>query len=91
MSKNSEPLVGWTWDKYDRYEQYQGTVRSSDFTDYTRYIEGMMLTIVDASFSDPKQREAVKSLVKRSLWVEAAEMAYKFMYQRSKGEEFPIG
>lgn len=32
-----------------------------------KYMEGRMLTIVDASFGDIKQREAVKSLTRMSL------------------------
>lgn len=33
-----------------------------------RNLEGKLLTILDASFSDPTQRKAVKDLVRQSIW-----------------------
>ena len=33
-----------------------------------RNLEGQMLTIIDASFPDREQREAVKSLVRQAVW-----------------------
>jgi len=34
----------------------------------TQHLEGKLLTIVDASFPDVQQREAVKSLVRNAIW-----------------------
>ena len=34
----------------------------------TQHLEGKLLTIVDASFPDREQREAVKSLVRNAIW-----------------------
>lgn len=36
--------------------------------DEIRNLEGKILTIIDASFTDVKQREAVKSLIRESIW-----------------------
>lgn len=33
-----------------------------------RELEGVLLTVVDASFSDKQQREAVKSIVRRGMY-----------------------
>ena len=33
-----------------------------------RYLEGKVLTIVDASFNDNEQRKAVKDLVRDAIW-----------------------
>lgn len=36
--------------------------------DEIRRIEGQMLTIIDAAFTDREQREAVKSIVRSNIW-----------------------
>jgi hypothetical protein len=45
--------------------------------DEIQRVEGRILTIVDASFPDKEQREAVKSLVRTSIWHWADNMYYK--------------
>jgi hypothetical protein len=38
-------------------------------------IEGQMLTIMDASFMDKEQREAVKSIVRSNIWLWARSLS----------------
>lgn len=53
-------------------------------------LEGQLLTIVDSAFSDPKQREAVKSLVRQAMWQGlGSPLFYIFgQYAEKNGEEF---
>jgi len=44
------------------------TTQFSLFLVKFKHLEGELLTIIDASFPDIKQREAVKSMVRRTLW-----------------------
>lgn len=82
-----KPLPG----SFDRYENYSATIRSVDLTNLTRHLEGRFLTIADACFSDLKQREAVKSLIKQALW-DDYEVLQKWMFDQMEGKasSFPF-
>lgn len=82
-----EGLVKIDFSKFDRYENYTATVVSLDLTELFRHIEGKMLTIVDASFPDKDQREAVKSLVRVSLWGNTYEEVQKSLFCRQNGDK----
>lgn len=42
----------------------------SQIGEMKRFLEGRILTIVDASVSDREQRKAIKDLVRESIWSE---------------------
>lgn len=46
----------------------QVTEPASMFTNAVSHLEGEILTVVDASISDPEQRRALKSVFSRTLW-----------------------
>ena len=89
---NSTPVPAVSdWNGYERYENYKAETNSQDFSSLIRQIEGQMLTIADASFVDQEQRRAVKSLIKNTLWGNTYEDIQKCLFQRSKGESYPLG
>lgn len=51
--------------------------------DSTRMLEGKILTIIDASFTDREQREAMKSLIRNALYDNYFPMT-QIIYQFSK-------
>lgn len=51
-----------------RYGNHKGVVESRNFTALFNHILGEMLTIADASFTDQEQRNAVKEMMKRTIW-----------------------
>ena len=61
MSKKTEKPYKW-----NGYE----IVYHKDLSNMIKNIEGVMLTIIDASCPDKEQREAVKSLVRNGIWKE---------------------
>lgn len=48
-------------------EELQTWVRR-DLTAHVGNLEGQWLTIVDATFSDPQQRKAMKDIVRKMIW-----------------------
>lgn len=48
-------------------EELQSWVRK-ELTAHVGNLEGQWLTLVDATFSDPQQRKAMKDLVRRMIW-----------------------
>ena len=84
--------VSFTWENYERYDNYEAKINSRDLTELTKNIEGRMLTIVDASFSDIRQRLAVKSLITNSLWKDIYENVQRCLYQRQKNSnaKYPL-
>lgn len=48
-------------------EELQKWIRT-DLTAYVGNLEGQWLTIVDATFSDPQQRKAMKDIVRKMIW-----------------------
>lgn len=94
MSKDkSNPLVGYKLHEgYNRYENYEAKVTSQDFTNLTNFLVGQMFTIVDASIADKTQREAMKSIVKKTLWNEYYEMVQRGLFERQSGNaDYPLG
>jgi hypothetical protein len=73
-----------TWEGYERFENYEGKVQSREMSSLISYLEGQMLTIVDAVFPEGSQRESVKSLVKRNIW-ETYEEIQRGLFQKHKG------
>ncbi len=49
-------------------------INASYFTFIIKQIEGQILTIADACTEDDRKREALKSLLRQSLWSEAKEV-----------------
>lgn len=91
MSKQDKTLVGFSFRDYSRHENYKAELDSQDFTSLTRFLEGQMLTIVDASIVDLPQREAVKSLVRKALWNDVYENVQSCLFQRQNGHKYPLG
>lgn len=44
------------------------TITYDQVTAMGKLLEGRLLTVIEASFSDPVQRKAVKDLVRNSIW-----------------------
>lgn len=63
MSKDKTSL-GSPIDK----ERFESKISLSQIADFTSDIEGKILTVIDASMTEQKQREAVKSLVRQYIW-----------------------
>ena len=66
---SSEPVVEYSSEAYnetpvDKLINAISSCRANE----SRYLEGRLLTIVDASFTDREQRGAVKSLVRNAIW-----------------------
>ncbi len=59
--KASEPQV------HEYCEELQKFVRK-DLTAFVGNLEGQWLTLIDATFSDPQQRKAMKDIVRRMIW-----------------------
>lgn len=53
---------------FNRYDNYECKVESKQITALFNQMVGQMLTIIEASISDPLQRTALKSVVKDKLW-----------------------
>ena len=47
------------------------TMAIREMRDYTQNIVGKVLTIVDASIADQKQRKAIKDLIHNAIWSQA--------------------
>lgn len=79
---------------YARWNQYTVEMRSSDMNALFSHIVGKVLTIIDASYSDVSQREAVKSIVKDALWGTSDALA-EWMHDNQVGTNerstFPFG
>lgn len=65
--KSVLPEFGGKEDQLDRVERGQNYYALLQYEEIRR-LEGQMLTIVDASFTDKEQREAVKSIVRNNIW-----------------------
>lgn len=39
-----------------------------DFTAWVGSLEGRILTVIDATFSDPQQRKAMKDVLRKTIW-----------------------
>jgi len=75
MSKNiNSPEFGGKQDQLGRVEKGNNYYALLQYEEIRR-IEGQMLTIIDASFTDKEQREAVKSLVRSNIWDWARNLA----------------
>lgn len=60
---------------WNSYQVYRGFEKSSNLVPRAIYdnvdishLEGELLTVIDASFADKKQCEAIKSLVRQTIW-----------------------
>lgn len=56
--------------------------------DNIRNLEGKVLTLIDASIGDVKQREAVKSIFRQTLWFN---WAYNLELKNWSCEDSPVG
>lgn len=65
MDKSLEPQVGSV--KRSPVDKLNEALNSNLYNEQ-QYLLGVLLTIVDASFPDREQREAVKSLVRQAVW-----------------------
>lgn len=83
MSKNKKPFIAESSEKKINLIQVQFLV--SD-------LEGKILTVIDASITEQKQREAIKSLIKQYIWGDFDKIA-EWFYKQSEGNayNFPFG
>lgn len=86
------PTVGYKLTEgYERYENYQCQFVSQDLTNLTQYLEGVLLTLVDACISNKEQNTAMKSLVRKALWHEFYDMVQRGIFERQSGQkEYPL-
>lgn len=54
--------------KSSQEENPTSTISYDQVTAMGKYLEGRLLTVIEASFSDPVQRKAVKDLVRNTVW-----------------------
>ena len=47
---------------------FASEVKYEFYTPHISHLEGRMLTLVDASISDPEQRKALKDLFRQDIW-----------------------
>ncbi len=66
MSKNKKPVVAESSLSNERQKE-EARKKFHFFLTQVRFLEGKLLTVVDASYSDREQREAIKSLVKKEV------------------------
>lgn len=64
----------------------------SNVADFLSNLEGKILTISDASLPDKKQNEAVKSIIRNTVWGQF-DVIRKWYYEQSDnvGTPFPFG
>lgn len=53
---------------------------------FVSHLQGTILTIIDASYTDREQREAVKSLVRNALWDNTG-LVVKWMSENAKTDD----
>lgn len=63
MSKDKTSFIS-TNDK----EIFETKISLDDMCYFVSNIEGRILTVIDASITEPKQKEAVKSLIRQFVW-----------------------
>lgn len=90
--KSNTPTVGYKLTEgYERYENYKCELVSKDLTTLTQYLEGVLLTLVDACISSKEQNTAMKSLVRKALWYEFYDMIQRGIFERQNGQlEYPL-
>lgn len=83
MSKNKKPFIAESGEKKINLIQVYCLV--SD-------LEGKILTVIDASITEQKQREAIKSLLRQYIWGDFDKVRDWF-YKQSEGNacNFPFG
>lgn len=64
-------------------ERFEPKISLSQIADFTSNIEGKILTVIDASITETKQREAVKSLVRQYVWSNFDKVR-EWFYEQSK-------
>lgn len=71
------------------YTPYEAKVSLHEITDMVSHLQGEMLTIVEASMPEGKQLEALKSLVRNSLW-KTQEVVSRWYYAQTNGKAEPF-
>jgi len=98
------PNSAYNANKYTpkEYEElcHKPAVSSNQLVKFTSYLQGVVLTVVDASISDPKQNKAMKNLIKKGLWDGYRQMHEycidsegQFLHGKKNGQSvwFPFG
>jgi len=71
---------------FDRYGNYtSANIQSKHFTALFNHITGKVLTIVDATNTDREQRDALKQLIKQTIWNDY-ETLQDWMWRQHNGE-----
>ena len=74
-----------------RYGDHRAEISSSNMTSYHNHLTGQMLTLVEASFTDLQQRNAVKALVKQMIWSNYEQLQLWMAEQKDgKASSFPF-
>lgn len=55
----------------------------NDLTAHVGNLEGQWLTLIDATFSDPQQRKAMKDIVRKMIWKWDIEILDQMLPQRN--------
>ena len=71
---------------FSPYEMYTAAINSKNLNDFTRHLQGKLLTIIDASISDKDQCKAIKSLISEKLW-ESNHTVQEWMFEQEGGKE----
>lgn len=75
---------------FDRWSNYVGEIDSTEFTSLFNHLQGQMLTIADAMFTDKTQREAAKSIIKRTIWDNYEELQ-RWLFRQMQDKNSPKG
>lgn len=77
--KSDDPTLGQTSDTYDDTAVYL----AGELRDNTNHTLGSILTVLEAALTEPKQLEALKSLVRRELFL-MTDRNQAVLYERAK-------
>jgi len=86
MSKISDPILA-----KDEPKLKKASISIFNLASFVRYVEGKLLTIMEATINEKEKKMATKSLVRNALWDTYSEI-YQWAINQKEGEgsSFPI-
>lgn len=91
MSKNIKNKPSFNpWD--EKSDPHKSRISLSDVSSFLSNLEGKLLTIIDASYFNEKQNQAIKSLIRNNIWSEY-DIVHKWYYEQDDNgaTPFPYG
>lgn len=72
-------------------ENAEAKISCKNINSFTSHLEGKVLTVIDASISDRIQREALKSILRNTLW-DTSSIVYQWVHDQKDGNSsaFPF-